>query len=83
MNFSEHHQADDQLDDELAATEGLFDSVLAQFVAPPADLEQRTEVAASSTLRDRSALWMCADLLSVGVDTLRLLFEPTSERTPR
>lgn len=83
MTSPEHHHDDGQLDDELAATEGLFDSVLAQFVSAPADLEQRTEVGASSTLRDRSALWMCADLLSVGADTLRLLFEPTSERTPR
>lgn len=64
---------DADLDAELRATDGLFAAAFAQLGDLPADLEQRARLGASATLMDRSLLGIAVDLMTVGVDTLRLL----------
>lgn len=63
----------DDVDNELAATDHLFTDSLAHILAPPADLEQRTNVTIAQSLLNRSALGTAADLLTVGWHTVRLL----------
>ncbi len=64
---------DVDLDAELHATDGLFAAAFAHLGDLPADLEQRARRGASATMMDRSLIGIAVDLMSVGVDTLRLL----------
>lgn len=62
------------IDAELAATDDVLQRSLAQLLAPPADLEARTEDHVANSLMSRSLLGTGADLLTVGWQTLRLMF---------
>lgn len=64
---------EDDLDAALHSTDGLFTAAFAQIGDLPADLEQRARHGASSALMGRSVLGIVVDLMTVGVDTLRLL----------
>lgn len=69
------------LDAELAATDDVLQRSLAQLLAPPADLETRTQDQVTNSLMSRSLLGTGADLLTVGWQTLRLLFsEPGADQ---
>lgn len=65
---------DGAIDAELAATDDILQRSLAQLLAPPADLETRTQDQVTNSLMSRSLLGTGADLLTVGWQTLRLMF---------
>ena len=71
---------DDDIDAQLAATDDVLAGSLAQLLAPPADLEARTQSRVTTSLMSRSLLGTGADLLSVGWQTVRLLWiDPDEE----
>ncbi|HQF94017.1 MAG TPA: hypothetical protein PLS46_07640 [Microthrixaceae bacterium] len=71
---------DADLESELAATDNVLHRSLAQLLAPPADLESRTQDHVANSLMSRSLLGTGADLLTVGWQTLRLMWsEPEPE----
>lgn len=72
----------DEVDHELAATDHLFTASLAHILAPPADLEQRTNITIAESLLSRSALGTAADLLTVGWHTLRFLAQTQPDNPP-
>ncbi len=76
--------SDAQLDAELAATDPWLAPSLAHILAPPADLQRRTTSVVREGLLARSTVDTAVGMLSVGVQTLRLLFTPPSsqENTP-
>lgn len=74
---------DADLESELAATDNVLHRSLAQLLAPPADLESRTQDHVANSLMSRSLLGTGADLLTVGWQTLRLMWsEPEPEPEP-
>jgi len=66
--------SDAELDAELERTDDLLQRSLAQLLAPPADLEARTQNQVATSLMSRSLLGTGADLLTVGWQTVRFLF---------
>lgn len=75
---------DADLESELAATDNVLHRSLAQLLAPPADLESRTQDHVANSLMSRSLLGTGADLLTVGWQTLRLMWsepEPDADET--
>lgn len=70
---------DAALDAELALTEDVLHTSLAQLLAAPADLEARTQSSVTTNLMSRSLLGTGADLLTVGWETVRFLFSPTAD----
>jgi len=71
------HEA--RLDAELADTEALFGAELKALLDPDAGLSARTCQEVNDALLARSALSLTVDLLSVGWQTVRVMFGPTTE----
>jgi len=69
------HEA--RLDAELAETEALFGAELKALLDPDAGLSARTRLEVNDALLARSALSLTVDLLSVGWQTVRVMFGPT------
>jgi hypothetical protein len=72
------------LDRELARTDHVWSSALADLLIVPDDLVERTTEDVRMALLDRSTLAAASDLLSVGWHTARLLFtnRPSNRSTP-
>ena len=92
MNLDDHHLddqgvdelSDAQLDAELDATDPWLAPSLAHILAPPADLQRRTTSVVREGLLARSTVDTAVGMLSVGMQTLRLLFTspPSQEDSP-
>lgn len=76
-----HLDEEAALDRDLAATDDArLRTSLAQLLTAPADLETRTQHQVTNSLLNRSVLGTGADLLTVGWQTVRLLFtDPEDE----
>lgn len=71
------HEA--RLDAELADTEALFGAELKALLDPDAGLSARTRQEVNEALLARSALSLTVDLLSVGWQTVRIMFGSNAE----
>lgn len=70
-----------ELDDALTATDHLWGDRLALILEAPIDLAQRTKEDVREALLTRSVMAAGGDLLSLGWNTMRLIFgDPTPDR---
>ena len=74
---------DEALDRALEQTDHLWSASLADLLSAPADLAERTAEEVRQALLDRSTVVAAGDLLSVGWNTLRILFADTERDTER
>lgn len=73
----DRHEA--RLDAELAETEALFGAELKALLDPDAGLSARTRLEVNEALLARSALSLTVDLMSVGWQTVRVMFGPPDD----